>query len=134
MRMFKDLSVIALLISGPITWAWAEDTVWESSKRQSNSIEGRIKAIVVNDSTNKILVKLESANESKNVQTLSMCNQDVADFNRFQQSEKMALIRLAFARGDKVFANIGGPFERCLSSIEYSRSEKAKTAEAIPSI
>ena len=123
--MTKQIGLLAIVLVGFLTgqsWAdWSGPTIWEANKAKANQIEGRIKAIMVNEDQNQILVSLEPADGPQHVQTIKVCNQDFgSDVRNFQQSEKMALLRQAFSRGDKVRVSYGSAFDRCLSSISYS--------------
>lgn len=106
-----------------------EKTVWKSSKPDGHSVTGKIKAIVVDEDEDRIFVKVETA--SHDVQTLRVCNQNADSAIRtFGDSEKMNLMRQAFESGRTVRVSFESAFDRCLSSIDYSHSEKTTAAAA----
>lgn len=109
------------LTFGVAPFAQAEWTsIWDSTKAKSYQVEGKIKSIAFNEQGREVLVKVESAKDTKDVQTVKVCSFDQSsDIRSVEQSEKMALLRQAFARGDSIQLSYNGPFDRCLSSIQY---------------
>lgn len=119
--------VLALLIVG--FQASASDwSVWQAAKKSQYEVEGKIRAIVSNEDEQQILVRVESSTKPTRVETLKVCTHDNgSDYRNWQQSEKMALLRQAFQRGDRVGLSYGGPFDRCLSGIRYEIPSKSDT-------
>lgn len=117
MKTLKMLFVLTSFVV-PFELTWAELSVWDSAKRQTNSIEGRIKAIVLDENQRQVHLKVETSDSQ--IQTVKVCNDDIGyDFRTFEQSEKMHRMREAFRGGSKVKISYDGPFNRCLSSIDF---------------
>lgn len=115
-------SVLILILALP-SLGWSESSIWQIAKQKSNSMEGIIKAIVVDEDQKQILLKVET--DQSELKTVQVCAQDLGnDFRNFEQSEKMAFMRQAFARGDRVQVSFNGPFDRCLSQINYTANHK----------
>jgi hypothetical protein len=108
---------------------FASFSVWQTAKQKTNSIEGKIKAIVVDEQERRIVLKVET--DQAQVQTVKVCALDADNgFQTFEQSEKMALMRAAFAQGQRVHVSFNGPFDRCLSAIQYTSSNTATAQKA----
>lgn len=110
-------------------------SVWDSAKQRTYSVEGQIKSILINEENQQILVRIKESDATE-TQTLKVCSGDAGgDLKSWQTSEKMALLRQAFARGDLVRLSYRGTFDRCLSSIEYNApTETARKTSAAGSI
>lgn len=134
-RVSKNLVVAGILavVSAPALAEWT--SVWDSAKLKTNSVEGQIKSIMVNEEDQEILVRIKEV-RSDGMQTLKVCSGDQGgDLRSWQTSEKMALLRQAFSRGDLVRLSFRGTFDRCLSSIEYNApTETARKASSAGSI
>ena len=116
MKTLKILFVLTVLMM-PFKFTWAEASIWESAKRQTNSIEGRIKAIVLDENERQVVLKVETS--ASHMQMIKVCEDDIGyDFRTFEQSEKMHRMRKAFRGGSRVKISYNGPFDRCLSTIE----------------
>ena len=119
MRPMKAILILATL--APTTVAWGERTGWDQIKQKTNSIEGRIKSIMVAD--NRITVKVETSPSTFKI--VDVCTHDLgSDFKNFEQTENMALMRDAYRQGQIVQISFNGPFDRCLDTIQYSQRHK----------
>ncbi len=121
--VFTAIFCFAGLQAGASDWS-----VWQSAKTSQYQVEGKIRAILSNEDDQQILVRVESSADPSRVETLKVCSHDLgSDYRNWQQSEKMALLRQAFERGDKIGLSYGGPFDRCLSGIRYEIPTKTET-------
>lgn len=104
-------------------------SVWNQQRDNSNSLEGRIKAIVVDEDQDRILVRVETG--SLETETVTICDEKVdSTIRTLREVEKMNLMRQAFENGRRVRISYRSPFDRCVSKVVYSNTEKANAAAA----
>lgn len=117
MKFLCALSTLLCVIAGTQLWA-AEPSVWEQAKAKSYGIEGRVKAISIDESARQVTVKVEQWKDSSKVESVKVCSQDLgSSIQTFEQSEKMTELRQAMAQGTRVKIVYNGPFDRCLSQV-----------------
>ena len=117
------LGLIAVAI--PAQFAFGDNSVWNSLKTSTYQVDGKITSIAFNEEQREMLVKVESAKEPGEVETVKVCSfKNKDDIQYVEQTEQMNKLREAFARGDRVQLSYNSRFDRCLSSINLKSSDK----------
>ena len=112
------IGLIAVALSATAFADWKSWTVWQKAHNQQHSIEGKVKTIAVDESTDRLIVKVEKANGS--IEVVHICHEGVQSARHQNQvfgSPKQSLLKSAMSRGQKVQLSYGSNFDRCIESV-----------------
>jgi hypothetical protein len=118
---FALIFLFATLIPSRAEWSTFE-SVWQQSKEEAYSFEGTIKTIYVDEEHDRITLRMKPL-KGDSTEEFNVCEDNVESArNQRVESDKMNLIRQAFASGSPVRVGFGGSFERCLSTVRYLKN------------
>ena len=107
---------LAIFLPGAFAFT---DSVWESAKEKQHSANVVVKGISSDgDRVTVTIIPQDSDSENQARETVEMCSLwQGGDAHNLSESERMNLIRQAFAEGRTVKVQFNGNFNRCISKV-----------------
>lgn len=115
--ILKISAVCLMLLSSSIVWAsWQDWSVWQKSQARQHTLTGQIKTIALDESSDRLIVKIKKNNGK--IAVVHICHEGVQSAkHQMFGSPKLSLLKSAMSRGQLVQLNYGSNFDRCIQSV-----------------
>lgn len=114
---FAITTILVFLGSSSLVWAsWQDWSVWQKNQAVENIVVGKVKTIAMDDSTDRLMIKIKKQNGS--VEVVHVCHEGVQSArNQIHGSPKLDLLKSAMARGQVVQLSYASAYDRCIRSV-----------------